>query len=164
MIQVTTRRPAISVRPVMAADQAAWRLLWDGYNAFYGRLGPTALPEAVTGRTWERFLDPRDAVYALVAEQDDRLVGLAHVLFHPSTICIAPVCYLQDLFTAPQARGQGVARALLDAVAQRAIEAGAQTLYWLTQHNNDQARRLYDTVASHHGFIVYSRSLDGGSS
>ena len=164
MIDSTTRRSAITVRPVTAADQAAWRLLWDDYNAFYGRLGPTALPEAVTARTWERFLDARDTLQALVAEQDDRLVGLAHLLFHPSTTCIEPVCYLQDLFAAPQARGQGVGRALLGAVAQRATEAGAHTLYWLTQHNNEQARRLYDTVASHHGFIVYSCLLDGGHS
>ena len=153
---------ALQIRPVNAADRLGWRLLWDDYNAFYGRLGPSALPEAVSALTWERFHDPVGPIHALVAELDGCLVGLAHYLFHPSTTCIEPVCYLQDLFTAPQLRGHGIGRALLDAVAQRAMEAGARSLYWLTQHNNDQARRLYDTVASYRGFIVYSRALDGG--
>src|SRR5262249_39780138 len=86
------------VRPVAAADFAHWLPLWDGYHAFYGRTGPAALPAEITWTTWSRFFDAAEPVHALVAQAADRLVGLAHYLFHRSTIRIEPVCYLQDLY------------------------------------------------------------------
>ena len=146
----------IHVRPVERADQARWHPLWDGYNAFYGRTGPTALPDAITQTTWNRFFDANEPMFALVAEAEGSLVGFTHYLFHRSTTRIAPVCYLQDLFTAPAARGRGVARALIGGVYQRAADAGVSRVYWQTQENNTDARHLYDKVATFHGFIVYS--------
>ncbi|MGE5617142.1 MAG: N-acetyltransferase family protein [Bacillota bacterium] len=148
------------VRPVVEADFAAWKPLWDGYNAFYGREGTSALPIQVTNTTWRRFLDENEPVHALVAEEGGRLIGLAHYLFHRSTISIARTCYLQDLFTAESARGKGVGEALIEAVAARAKAAGAARLYWQTHEANAPARRLYDRVAERSGFIVYRRSLD----
>ena len=103
----------LNVRPIARDDYEAWRPLWDGYNAFYGRSGPTALPEDVTHITWGRFFDPAEPVYALVAERDGRVVGLVHYLYHRSTTAIAMTCYLQDLFTDARARGGGVGRALI---------------------------------------------------
>ncbi|MGB7738198.1 MAG: hypothetical protein WBM03_03730, partial [Steroidobacteraceae bacterium] len=96
---------AIRIRPIEQADLAAWTPLWDGYNAFYGRAGPTALSPQITAVTWRRFLDPNEPVFALVAESAGRLVGLTHYLFHRSTTRIEPTCYLQDLFAAPDVRG-----------------------------------------------------------
>jgi GNAT superfamily N-acetyltransferase len=148
----------LAIRPVAAADLAAWRPLWDGYNAFYGRAGETALPDEVTRVTWSRFLDDAEPVHALVAELDGRIAGLAHYLFHRSTTAIGPSCYLQDLFTAEAARGRGVAAALIEAVAARARAAGAPRLYWQTHETNAPARRLYDRVAERSGFIVYRRA------
>jgi len=147
------------IRNVVPADRAQWQPLWNGYNAFYGRADATALPAPVTECTWARFLEPSEPVHALVAERSGQLVGLAHYLFHRSTIHIEPVCYLQDLFTGPQARAQGVGRALIEAVAARARAAGASRLYWLTHESNATARRLYNRVAQHSGFIVYRRPL-----
>lgn len=158
---MTAAPGAASVRPVAAADYAQWLPLWNGYNAFYGRAGPSGLPEEITSTTWLRFLDAAEPVHALVAEAEERLVGLAHYLFHRSTIHLELVCYLQDLFTAEGARGQGIGRALIEAVAARAQAAGAARLYWLTHETNDTARRLYDRVAANSGFIVYRRELDG---
>ena len=150
---------ALHIRPVEAADYAQWLPLWDGYNAFYGRSGPTALPEAITATTWGRFFDAAEPVHALVAERDGRLVGLTHYLFHRSTIHVELVCYLQDLYTAADVRGQGVGRALIEAVATRARAAGAARVYWLTHETNSTARRLYDQVATNSGFIVYRQQL-----
>lgn len=147
------------VRPVAAADLAQWLPLWEGYNAFYGRAGPTALAAEITWTTWLRFLDAAEPVHALVAEAAGRLVGLAHYLFHRSTIRIEPVCYLQDLYTADDARGQGVGRSLIGAVAERARAAGTTRLYWQTHESNRSALRLYDAVAERSGFIVYRREL-----
>ena len=141
-----TARAAASLlaRPVAADDLAAWRPLWDGYNAFYGREGETALAEVITQTTWQRFFDPHEPVHALVAESEGRLVGLAHYLFHRSMTRIEPVCYLSDLYTAPEQRGRGVGRALIDAVAARAGAAGATRLYWQTHETNAAGRVLYD--------------------
>ena len=147
------------IRPVTAADFAEWLPLWDGYNAFYGRAGPTTLPAETTRTTWSRFLDPAEPMHALVAERGRRLLGLAHYLFHRSTIHIERVCYLQDLFAAETARGEGIGRALIGAVAERAQAQGAARLYWLTHESNHTARQLYDKVAKLSGFIVYRREL-----
>jgi len=89
--------PPLQIRPVTQADHHQWLPLWQGYNAFYGRAGETALPEGITQATWERFLNPLEPVFALVAESEGELVGLAHYLFHRSTTRLEPVCYLQDL-------------------------------------------------------------------
>ncbi len=149
----------ISVRPVMRQDYEQWLPLWEGYNAFYGRSGPTALSPDITRVTWMRFFDAYEPVHALVAESDGRLVGLTHYLFHRSTTAIEPSCYLQDLFTATAARGKGVASALINAVYEQARRAGSSRVYWQTHETNLTAQRLYDKVAERSGFIVYRKLL-----
>jgi GNAT superfamily N-acetyltransferase len=149
-------QPALLVRPIAPPDRAAWEPLWAGYNAFYDRVGPTALAPAITQALWERLFDPAEPVHALVAERDGELLGLVHYLFHRSTSRIEPVCYLQDLFTSPAARGRGVGRALIEGVYARAGDGGAKRVYWQTRESNTAGRLLYDKVARHHGFIVYS--------
>lgn len=150
---------ALEVRPIRRDDYPAWRQLWDGYNTFYGRSGPTALPEDITQMTWERFFDSAEPMHALVAQRSGELLGLAHFLFHRSTIMVSPICYLQDLFTAAAARGQGVGRALIHAVYERAKSAGSTRVYWQTHETNSVAMRLYDKVAKRSGFIVYRHDL-----
>lgn len=152
-------RPTITIRAVTADDLPAWRPLWDGYNAFYGRADDTALPEIVTQTTWRRFLDPDEPMFAIVAVREGRIVGLAHCLFHRSMTRIENVCYLSDLFTLGSVRGQGIGRALIGGVVERARAAGSTRLYWQTHETNVAGRRLYDKVAAHHGFIVYSKEL-----
>ncbi len=146
----------VIVRPIRQDDLSGWQPLWDGYNAFYGRSGATALPPEVTATTWRRFFDSAEPVFALVAALEGRVVGLAHYLFHRSTTRLELTCYLQDLFTAPAERGRGIGRALIDAVYERARAAGVCRVYWQTQEANAAARRLYDQIATHSGFIVYS--------
>ena len=108
---------------------------------------------------WERFCDPLEPVHCLVAVEDGQVVGLAHYLFHRSTSRKADVCYLQDLFTAEQARGRGIGRMLIEAVAEAARHYGSSRLYWQTKSDNDTARVLYDKVADYTGFIVYTKEL-----
>ncbi len=146
----------LTIRPIEDRDFAAWKPLWDGYNAFYGRLGATALPDAVTQTTWQRFLDPAEAMHALVAERDGQLLGLCHNLYHRSTTLIDPTCYLQDLYTDPASRGQGIGRALIQAVYRQAQAAGIVRVYWHTHESNAAGRLLYDKLAQHLGFLVYS--------
>ncbi|MBN9259972.1 MAG: GNAT family N-acetyltransferase [Hyphomicrobium sp.] len=145
------------VRAVRPEDYEQWLPLWDGYNAFYERVGPTALAPEITRATWQRFFDAYEPLYALVAELDGRLLGLTHYLFHRTTTAIAPLCYLNDLFTAEAARGKGVGRALIEAVCEEARRAGCPRVYWLTHETNATARTLYDKLALNRGFIVYGK-------
>lgn len=146
---------SIIVRPIEIADFKPWLVLWNGYNKFYGRSGPTALPDAVTQTLWQRFFTPSEPVYALVAVMDGDVVGLAHYLFHRSTSAIDDNAYLQDLFTAEAVRGRGVARALIAGVYAAAQAHGVNRLYWHTHETNVTAQKLYDKVAQKTGFIVY---------
>jgi GNAT superfamily N-acetyltransferase len=147
------------VRPAARADYDWWLPLWDGYNAFYGRSGDTALAPEVTAATWDRFFDPYEPMFALVAEQDGALLGLTHYLLHRSTTSLLPSLYLQDLFTTADARGKGVGRALIEAVYDAAKERGLPRVYWLTHETNDTAMLLYDRIAEKTGFLVYRKQL-----
>ncbi|MFC3107303.1 GNAT family N-acetyltransferase [Undibacterium arcticum] len=155
----TTLPDTITIRPVRASDFPAWSTLWDGYNAFYGRAGATALPAQITQMTWSRFFDGYEPVHALVAECDGVLLGLVHYIFHRNTSLIEPTCYLQDLFTVEAARGKGIGRSLINAVYERAKEAGATRVYWHTHETNSTAMTLYDKVAERSGFVVYRKLL-----
>jgi len=144
-----------TIRPVTREDYTQWLLLWQGYNKFYGRSGPTALPDEITQMTWSRFFDAYEPMHAIVAEHEGQLIGLVHYLFHRTTISIAPTCYLQDLFTMESTRGKGIGRKLIQAVYEQAKQAGSARVYWLTHETNSTAIKLYDQVAEKSGFVVY---------
>jgi GNAT superfamily N-acetyltransferase len=152
-------RPFVTIRAPRELDCEAWRPLWNGYNAFYGREGATALDPEITTATWARFFDPQEPVFALLAECEGKVLGLVHYLYHRSTTRIELTCYLQDLFTAPEARGRGIGRALIEAVYESARSSGIKRVYWHTQYTNAAGRLLYDKVAKHLGFIVYSHDV-----
>lgn len=116
------------------------------------------MPDAEYEKAWQRLL-AHDGVFGLGATRDGLLVGITHYLFHTST-WTQNVCYLQDLFVDPPARGQGVARALIEAVAEISRERHAARLYWLTQEHNAAGRLLYDKVARYKGFIRYDYPLE----
>jgi len=156
---MTKKRKPPAVRPVKPEDHDAWKLLWDEYNAFYERTGPTALPDEVTQTTWRRFFDANEPVHGIVAERDGKVLGLCHYIFHRSTSRIENVCYLQDLFTHADERGHGIGRALIMSVYDIAKQAGCKRVYWLTHTTNTPGRTLYDKVAKHLGFIQYVKDV-----
>ena len=146
----------VQIRPLDPNDRAAWDQLWAGYLGFY----ESDLAPAVSHATFGRLLDPAEPMGALVAAgPHGELLGLCHHVRHRSTWSSTTYCYLEDLFVAPEARGRGVARALIEATVEAGIEAGCTKLYWQTHQGNATARRLYDSVAAHDGFIVYERDL-----
>ncbi|HEY1916247.1 MAG TPA: GNAT family N-acetyltransferase [Streptosporangiaceae bacterium] len=139
----------IAIGKLAPSDRDAWETLFRAYMDFYQQVEPPEMYE----RAWREF-QADTLLHALGARLDGKLVGITHFFAHPSTSG-PDVCYLEDLFTAPQARGQGVARALIGAVAEWARAARCSRVYWLTQQSNATARRLYDKVAENQGFIQY---------
>jgi GNAT superfamily N-acetyltransferase len=133
-------------------DREAWASLWRGYLDFYQITLPPTIYEAV----WRRVLGD-GPVHGLGLR--DRVsgppVGIVHYLFHPSAWTERDICYLQDLFVAPDRRGSGGARMLIAAGAAIARQHACSRLYWLTEQNNATARLLYDKIAKFNGFIRY---------
>jgi GNAT superfamily N-acetyltransferase len=147
------RADAIAIRSPMSADRGEWERLFRAYIDFYER----TLDDVEYDRAWQRLLKGRE-IRGLVATVDGVTVGIVHFLTHAHTNA-SDVCYLQDLFTDPAARGSGVGTALIEAVARWAREQGCGRVYWHTQADNERARRLYDQVAEHRGFVVYQLAL-----
>lgn len=144
----------ITIRPVVSSDEADWRRLWTGYLDYY----ETVVPEPVYATTFARLIgdDPRD-FKGLIASEGGRTLGLSHYLFHRHCWKIENVCYLQDLYVAPEARGTGLGRKLIEAVYSAADANGTPAVYWLTQDFNVTGRRLYDRIGKHTPFIRYTR-------
>ena len=145
----------LTIRPLEKSDHAEWRRLWTGYLEFY----ETTLPEEVYASTWARLFD--DGKYepsGLIAEVDGEAVGLVHYLFHRTCWAVADNCYLQDLYADPNVRGTGIGRALIEAVYEKADEAGAANVYWTTHHFPEPARTLYDRIGKLTPFITYQRN------
>ena len=136
------------------ADRPRWTELWTAYLDFYA----TTLPPEQFDRTWTRLMAGQ-SLHGFALRHQGQLVGITHYLFHESSWTMRPLCYLQDLFIDPAARGLGGGRRLIEAVADAARNAGSPRLYWMTQTHNDVARRLYDRLAKHNDFIRYDYTL-----
>ena len=139
---------------IAEADRGRWAELWTAYLAFYH----TSVPPEVYDATWARLMAD-GPIHGFAWRHDGRMVGLVHYLFHAHAWSLQPACYLQDLFVRPASRGTGAGRGLIEAVAEAARAEGATRLYWMTQDSNATARRLYDQVAKHNGFIRYDCPL-----
>ncbi|MEW6258099.1 MAG: GNAT family N-acetyltransferase [Pseudomonadota bacterium] len=142
----------IVIRPLASEDKVAWAPLWSAYQHFYGvDLAP------VSERVFARLTDPAEAMFGALAWRGETAVGLVHFLAHRSTWSAADVCYLQDLYVAPDGRGAGVGGALIDFVYAAADRQGWAEVYWLTHETNTAARSLYDRIAERTGFLHYMR-------
>lgn len=140
------------IRPLRADDRAEWAALYRQYRDFY-RQEPD---DRVIETTWRWLIEREHGLDGLVAtDATGALAGLAHIrpFARPSSASIG--IFLDDLFTAPAARGQGVASALLAHIAQRATDAGASTVRWITATDNATARSLYDRVATETAWVTY---------
>jgi GNAT superfamily N-acetyltransferase len=139
------------IRAALPSDEPAWRALWQGYCDFYR----VQLAPEVSDRTWKRVLDPDSAVMCVVAEVESQVYGFANCVVHENTWESQPVCYLEDLFVTPAARGHGLGGALIEWLRNAMRAEGWARLYWMTDADNKDARRLYDRFAEADGFVRY---------
>lgn len=144
---------SLSIRPLVETDRADWGRLWTGYLDFYN----SSVPAKIYDLTFSRLRDSSCAQHGFLACSAGQPVGLVHFIEHPHNWRAENVVYLQDLYAAPEARGSGVGRALIEAVYRWADDNGTPVVYWLTQEGNHTARALYDRVATQTEFIKYSR-------
>ena len=139
------------IRSALPSDEAAWRALWRGYCDFYA----AQVGDAVTDRTWKRILDPDSAILCMVAEVEGQVYGFANCVVHENTWESQPVCYLEDLYVVPAARGHGIGKAMIEWLRNAMRAEGWARLYWVTHQDNANARALYDRFAPTDGFVRY---------
>lgn len=142
---------SIIIRPAIASDFSQWAGLYRGYRDFY-----TLIPdEDVIERVWRWITDDDHEVNALVAVDGDSLVGLAHYRRFARPSSGTEGLFLDDLFTAPAARGKGAGRALLRHLSALAEREGRSVVRWITAEDNSQARALYDSTATATRWVTY---------
>ena len=139
------------IRDATPQDHDAWCVLWHGFLDYYEE----DLDPAITAFTWARLIDPASPMKLRLAEVDGVPLGFAIHQHHPSTWVMGDDCYLEDLFVAPQARGKGLGRALINDLVSLAEVSGWHRLYWHTHHDNATARKLYDSFVAADGNIRY---------
>ena len=146
---------ALTITQIQSSDKQQWRRLWTKYLEFY----ETSVSEDVYESTFQRLVvEDGPEFLGYLARLDGKEVGLVHFLYHQNFWQVGRVCYLQDLYTAPEVRNRGVARALIEKVYSVADAENISTVYWLTHESNQPARYLYDNIAHYSGFIKYSRN------
>jgi GNAT superfamily N-acetyltransferase len=143
------------IRPLTTSDREAWEPLWQGYLTFY----KASIAPDVTGTTFARLTGGVEPMGGFVADDRGRLVGITHWISHRSCWTVGNYIYLQDLFVAPDQRGGGVGRQLIEAVYAKAAELGCARVHWLTHETNATAMQLYDKVADRSGFVQYRKQL-----
>jgi GNAT superfamily N-acetyltransferase len=148
--------PALVIRDPSPGDEAAWRLLWSGYIAFY----ESEVSEAVTAATWQRLFMPGSGMFGRLAEWEGAVAGFTVSVVHPGSWTLSPVCYLEDLFVDPKMRGYGLGRALIEDLIALARDRGWSRIYWHTRQGNATARLLYDRFAKADDFVRYRILLD----
>ena len=147
--------PTIRVRAARADEYAVWLPLWRGYQGFY----KVDIADAVSRTTWQRFFDDDMPMHCDFAEVDGVVRGLVHSIDHRSCWMKEYSCYLQDLFVAPECRGQRLGRRLIEHVYAQAKARGCARVHWLTHESNTDAMKLYDRIADKPGFVQYRKAL-----
>jgi GNAT superfamily N-acetyltransferase len=133
------------IREPVPSDRDEWDVLWNGYLVFY----EATISQKHTDVLWERILDDDHPIRAYVAvrTEDSKLIGIVQFFPHLDTWEIEPVCYLQDLYVAKDARLKGVGADLIRVVKEHSDREGWVFVYWRTDEDNTTARYLYDKLA-----------------
>lgn len=142
--ETQTQESAWIIRPLDGGDYGNWRSLWDRYLRFY----ESDVDEETTMHTWQQLINngTHEGFVCASSENPSMIAGFTHYFFFPSSWNRGGYCYLEDLFVGDEFRGQGVGRLLIAAVAKATKSKGVAKVYWHTQHENEAARRLYDSV------------------
>ncbi|GKX34050.1 MAG: N-acetyltransferase [Rhizobiaceae bacterium MnEN-MB40S] len=142
----------LTIKTAGADDRREWQRLW-GENCAH--FGAADMDDAVVDGLWLRIINDAYPMQAWLAVGDAGSVGLAHTILHPHTFSLKSVCYLEDLWVSPRARGAGVATALIGHLEHHGKREGWRRIYWETDAQNSQAQHLYERIASRRQSIIY---------
>jgi ribosomal protein S18 acetylase RimI-like enzyme len=145
-----------AIRRAGPADLDRLTPLFEAYRGFYRQA-----PDAERSRAFLAIRMAQGDSIILVADEGDRLAGFAQLYRCLSSLALAPMLVLNDLFVAPSARGRGTGAALLEASQSAARAAGVNKLTLSTSRTNDDAQRLYQSAgwALDIEFVTYRLDL-----
>lgn len=150
-------RPSdISIRFVEARDEARWRSLWSDFVA----LDTERCPQSATDHIWRSVNDATSTLRLLIAERGGEAVGFLLYTTHEFSRSVRKACYLLDFYVEPSSRGRGIGRALIAELAAIGRREGWLKISWLTQSDNLDARRLYDTFGKVSPLVRYDMLLN----
>jgi GNAT superfamily N-acetyltransferase len=135
---------ALQVLPLEDRHRAAWDRLYASYAAFYG----VNQTDEMRDRVWGWLTDASHEVKGFIAELNGSPVGITHYRPYARPLFAGTGGFLDDLFVDPAARGNGVAEALIAAVAAVGREKGWGLIRWITNDTNYRGRAVYDRVAT----------------
>ncbi len=150
------RKPAVVITRADASQLDALCPLFLGYQAFYGKdVAAAAAREFLA----ERIERGQSTIF--LAWNDDQAVGFVQLYPAFASLSLAPNWILNDLFVVPEARGTGVAEALMQAARELALANGAAEIFLQTARDNTVAQRLYQRLGyvRDDAFLVYTLSL-----
>jgi GNAT superfamily N-acetyltransferase len=144
------------VRPAQADDFSHWLVLWRAYCASLDH----SVSDEVSNGVWSRIMTPSEPIWCIFVSQGGaEPQGLANYVLHPHTWSLQTVCCLEDIFVAPETRGTGAGRALIEKLVALGREEGWRRIYWHTHENNHRARALYDRVVERTDYVRYDIDL-----
>ena len=147
---------SVQVRPLGDKDFFPWLGLFEGYSEFY----ESTLTDEKALRVWSWIIDKNHDLTGAVAVNDEgEFVGLAHYREFPRTLNADMGLFLDDLFVAPDARGAGVGKALMEFVKGYAGEHKLSQVQWLTAADNETAQVLYDEVGTRTDWVTYEMDV-----
>lgn len=146
----------IQVRDLAQRDRAVWQQLYAGYGEFY----KTPLSDEKAERVWAWLMDPNYEAFGLVAvDEDDSPIAIAHFRQFARLLADGVGIYLDDLFTAANARGTGAGTALINRLEEIARERGAEVVRWITASDNFVGQKLYDRLATRTMWVTYDLAV-----
>jgi GNAT superfamily N-acetyltransferase len=155
--------PAIdgfAIEPVRETDLEELLPLMRAYCDFYA-VAPA--DGRLLAMCRELLVDPeREGIQLLARDGDGQAVGFATIFWTWSTLSAARIGVMNDLYVAPEARGTGVAEALILECRERCRGRGARWLSWQTAKDNLRAQKLYERVgAKREEWVDYSLEVPG---
>lgn len=153
---MTSTQGVSLIRPAIEADEARWRALWADFVA----LDTEKCPEQATDFIWRNALDAAHPMNMLMAVHSGEIAGFLLYTTHDFSRSVRPVCYLLDFYTTPEVRGRGLGRALIHHLSEIGRAKGWLKIYWMTQPENSDARRLYDKFGQTSPLLRYDMHLN----
>jgi GNAT superfamily N-acetyltransferase len=130
------------------------------YQSFYG---VENLSDDTNRKFFSQFDEHSQEGCVFVYRAGGVVAGFATIYFSYASTLAAKVAILNDLFTLPDYRGNGIARKLIEHSRLHASEKGAVRLQWLTAPDNRQAQAVYDALqasSSTWRCYIYPTQLD----